>query len=125
MGNSSEDQRKIFIKLEQHASFPGGQSSWLAYLNRVFQKNGNALMENKNNEGTCQVRFIVNIDGSVNDVQAITMNGTELANIAINAIKKGPNWIPGKQNGHTVNSFVTVPVTFKLNDNIRIKNEPE
>ena len=124
-GNSSEDQRKIFIKLEQHASFPGGQSSWLAYLNRVFQKNGNALMENKNNEGTCQVRFIVNIDGSVNDVQAITMNGTELANIAINAIKKGPNWIPGKQNGHTVNSFVTVPVTFKLNDNIRIKNEPE
>jgi len=48
-----------------------------------------------------------------------------LANIAINAIKKGPNWIPGKQNGHTVNSFVTVPVTFKLNDNIRIKNEPE
>ncbi|MGN6533594.1 MAG: energy transducer TonB [Ginsengibacter sp.] len=123
-GNSSEDQRKIFIKLEQPAGFPGGQSAWLAYINRVFQKNGNALMENKNNQGTCQVRFIVNVDGSVSDVQAITMQGTELDNVALNPIKKGPNCIPVKQNGHAVNSFVTVPVTLKLNDNIGIKNEP-
>jgi protein TonB len=116
--NHSEDQRKVFVKVEQQASFPGGQSGWLAYMNRVFQKNGNALMENKNNEGSCQVRFIVNVDGSVSDVQAITMQGTELANVAVNAIKKGPEWIPGKQNGHAVNSFVTVPVTFKLNDEL-------
>lgn len=116
--NHSEDQRKVFVKVEQQASFPGGQSGWLAYMNRVFQKNGNALMENKNNEGSCQVRFIVNVDGSVSDVQAITMQGTELANVAVNAIKKGPEWIPGKQHGHAVNSFVTVPVTFKLNDEL-------
>jgi len=82
-------------------------------------------MADKNNEGTCNVRFIVSKDGDVSDVQSITMKGTKLAEVAVNAIKKGPLWIPGKQNGHTVNSYVLVPVTFKLSDNIGIKNEPE
>jgi bla regulator protein blaR1 len=121
----STDDRKIFVKSEQPATFPGGQTAWLKYLSRVFDKNGNELMSDKKNEGTCEVRFIVSKDGDVSDVQPITMKGTKLADVAVNAIKKGPMWIPGKQNGHNVNSFVTVPVTFKLSDNIMNKNEPE
>ena len=48
-----------------------------------------------------------------------------LANVAVNAIKKGPEWIPGKQNGKAVNSYIMVPVTFTLSDNVAIKNEPQ
>ncbi len=119
------DGGKIFIRVEQTASFPGGQTAWLKYLSRVFDKNGNELRSDKNNEGTCEVRFIVSKDGDVSDVQPITMKGTKLADVAVNAIKKGPIWIPGKQNGHSVNSFVLVPVTFRLSDNLMNKNEPE
>jgi protein TonB len=124
-GSGLNDDRKIFVRVEQSASFPGGQTAWLKYLSRVFDKNGNELMSDKNNEGTCEVRFIVSKDGDVSEVQPITKKGTKLADVAVNAIKKGPMWIPGKQNGHNVNSFVTVPVTFKLSDGLIIKNEPQ
>jgi hypothetical protein len=45
--------------------------------------------------------------------------------VATNAIKNGPRWIPGMQNGHVVNSYMIQPVTFAVNDNIAFKNEPK
>jgi len=116
---------KVFLKLVEPASFPGGQTSWLKYISRIFDKNGNELIADKNNEGTCKIRFLVNKEGKVSDLQATTMKGTKLAEVAMNAIKEGPNWIPGKQNGQIVNSYVIAPVTFKLSDKLMNKNEPE
>jgi len=122
---TENDEKKIFVKPEEQANFPGGNTSWLRYISRIIQKNGNELISDKDKEGTCKVRFIVDKDGTVSDVQAITMQGTKLAEIAVNAIKHGPNWIPVKQNGHLVNSYAFQQVSFKLKDNIGIKNEPE
>lgn len=116
---------KVFTQIDQPAGFPRGQAAWSKYISRIFEKNGNKLMSDKNNLGTCKVRFIVTKNGEISNAQPVTMKGTELANVAVNAIKKGPNWIPGKQNGHAVTSFVTVPVTFKLTDNIEVNKEPE
>jgi N-acetylmuramoyl-L-alanine amidase/outer membrane biosynthesis protein TonB len=116
---------KVFLKLIEPASFPGGQTSWLKYISRIFDKNGNELMADKNNEGTCKIRFLVNKEGKVSDVQPVTMKGTELADVAVDAIQQGPRWNPAKQNGHPVNSYVIAPVTFKLSDKIMNKNEPE
>jgi N-acetylmuramoyl-L-alanine amidase len=121
--NTANDNQKIFVKLEQTASFPGGQPGWLKYISRVMQKNGNELIADKNSEGTCKVRFIVDRDGKVSDVRAVTKQGSKLADVAVNAIKNGPNWIPGRQNGHVVNSYLIQPVNFSLNDKM-IKNEP-
>jgi hypothetical protein len=58
-------------------------------------------------------------------VKAVTKEGSQLADVAVNAIKNGPRWIPGRQNGHTVNSYMIQPVNFAINDNSTIKNEPE
>ena len=52
------------------------------------------------------------------------MKGSKLADVAVNAIKQGPKWIPGMQNGHVVNSYAFQQVSFKLKDNIGFKNEP-
>ncbi|HET7116566.1 MAG TPA: energy transducer TonB [Hanamia sp.] len=90
-----------------------------------YSKNGNELISNKDNQGTCKVSFIVSKDGKVSNIIATTMKGTQLAEIAVNAIKKGPKWNPGMQNGQAVNSYVILPVTFALNDKITIKGEPE
>jgi hypothetical protein len=46
-----------------------------------------------------------------------------LAKVAVNAIKDGPDWIPGKQNGHTVNSFLIQPVAFSLSDEVTAKGQ--
>jgi hypothetical protein len=44
------------------------------------------------------------------------MTGTRLAEIATNAIRKGPNWIPAMQNGHYVNAYRIQPVTLNNPD---------
>jgi N-acetylmuramoyl-L-alanine amidase len=114
--NTAKVPGMVFTKLEKTATFPGGQSAWLKYISRVITQNGNELTSNRDNYGTCKVRFIVDKDGKVSDVQATTMKGTKLAEVAMNAIKEGPDWIPGKQNGHIANSYLIQPVRFALND---------
>jgi N-acetylmuramoyl-L-alanine amidase len=121
--NNSADA--IFTKLEQPASFPGGQTAWLKYITRAIQKNANELTADNNSQGSCKVRFIVSKDGRVSDVEAISKQNTRLADVAVNAIENGPRWIPGMQNGRVVNSFVIQPVSFALNDKADLKNEPE
>ncbi|MEO9146257.1 MAG: N-acetylmuramoyl-L-alanine amidase [Ginsengibacter sp.] len=127
--NSSKTQQqpnegKLLTKIEHPASFPGGQASWLKYLSRIFEKNSSKLMGDKNNLGTCKVKFIVTKDGNVSNVEAITRQGTQLAELAVDAIRKGPKWVPGRQNGQRVNSYVIQPVTFVLNDKLTV-NEPK
>lgn len=63
--------------------------------------------------GTCIVRFIVDTSGMVYDVRATTMQGTTLAKVAVDAIRKGPRWEPAMQNGHKVNAFRIQPVTLQ------------
>jgi hypothetical protein len=40
------------------------------------------------------------------------MKGSQLAKMAVNAVKNGPKWIPASQNGHTVASYRLQPVTL-------------
>jgi hypothetical protein len=119
--NTAKVPDMVFTKLEQTATFPGGESAWLKYISRVITQNGNELTANRDNHGTCKVRFIVDENGKVSDVHATTMKGTKLAEVAVNAIKQGPDWIPGKQNGHIVNSYLIQPVSFALNDEMMLK----
>ena len=44
--------------------------------------------------------------------EATTMKGTKLAEVAVNAIRKGPNWTPAQQNGRYVNAYRLQPVTL-------------
>ncbi len=101
---------KVFTKTEIPASFPGGQEAWQQYITRQIQ----ASIDSFTNAdfGTCVVKFVVAIDGSVIGAQAITMQGTHLSEVAVNAIKNGPKWIPAKQNGHDVAAYRLQPVTL-------------
>ena len=102
----------IFKSVEIEALFKG---DWGAYVKKEIEKNLDELTE-ANESGTCIVRFVVSKDGSVSNVEAITMKGTKLAEVAVNAIRKGPKWIPAIQNGTQVNAYRQQPITFKIND---------
>lgn len=103
---------KVFVSLEQEPQFPGGSAAWKQFL----MKNLDATLPL--NEGwaegqyTVIVRFIVNKDGTISDVVTDNYAGTKTAQSCINLIKSGPNWIPGKQNGRTVNAYKKQPITF-------------
>ncbi len=111
----AEDEDKVFTKVEIEASFPGGDAGWARYVKKAIEANIDELTE-AGESGTCRVRFIVSKDGTVSNVEATTMKGTKLAEISVNAIRKGPPWKPAQQNGRQVNAYREQPVTFTIQD---------
>ena len=105
-----EDEDKVFTKVEIEAQFPGGASAWTKYVTRAISSNIDEFTES--DFGTCVVKFIVSKDGSISNVEATTMKGTKLAEIATNSIRKGPKWTPAQQNGRYVNAYRLQPVTL-------------
>lgn len=106
-----EDEDRIFTKVEKEAQFPGGAGAWQKYVTRAIQSELDEFSDN--DYGTCVVRFVVDKTGQVSDVQATTMKGSKLAEIAVNAIRKGPRWVPAQQNGRYVNAYRLQPVTLQ------------
>lgn len=104
------DDDKIFTKVEIEAQFPGGPAAWQKYITSCIYPEQNKLTEA--DYGTCIVKFIVDKTGKVSQVEATTMKGTKLAELAVNAINKGPNWTPAQQNGRQVNAYRLQPVTL-------------
>jgi hypothetical protein len=108
---NKEDPNIVFTKVESPPTFPGGIDSWNHYISDILQQHNNDLRKS-NESGTCVLRFIVKADGSISQIEAVKMKGTKLAEIAANAIKNGPKWIPGRQNGHKVSAIVLQSVEF-------------
>ncbi len=111
--NKNADET-TFVPIEKEASFPGGQQAWQKYIQRAIQRQLDEFSDN--DYGTCTVKFQVDKNGNVSNVEAITMQGTRLAEIAVNTIRKGPKWIPAMQNGRYVTAYRFQPVTL-LNPN--------
>lgn len=104
---------RVFQKVEEAAKFPGGEMEWARYISKAINKDI-SLLKKENREGTCLVRFIVDIDGTISNVEALTMKGTQLAKSAIEGIKSGPKWIPAMQNGRKVKAYRCQPVSFSI-----------
>lgn len=108
-----EDYDKTFVKVEIESEYPGGAAAWLRYLNRNFRYPDDGL--NNLIEGTVIVQFIVDKDGNVSDVQAISgPNDGGLRQEAMRVIRKSGIWIPAIQNGRKVRSYKQQPVIFKI-----------
>jgi protein TonB len=109
------DNNKVFTKVEVEPSFPGGDMAWARYIKKTIEGNINEL-SSENKSGTCRLRFIVDVDGSVRDVKVLSMQGTKLAEISLKALEKGPKWVPAMQNGHVVTAYREQPITFTIQE---------
>jgi len=109
-----DDENKIFDKVEIEASFPGGDSKWRQYLER--NANGQVATDNGAPEGTYTtvVQFVVDKEGNISDVRALTNHGYGMEEEAIRVIKKGPKWNPAVQNGRQVKAYCKQPITFRV-----------
>ncbi len=103
-----------FIPIEKEAQFPGGPAAWQKYIQRAIQRQLDEFSDK--DYGTCTVKFQVDENGNVSNVEATTMQGSKLAEISVNTIRKGPKWIPAMQNGRYVTAYRFQPVTL-LNPN--------
>ncbi len=110
---------KIFDKVEIEASFPGGMDAWRKYLERNL--NAEVPIKEKAPKGTytVMIQFVVNLDGSLSDLRALTNHGYGMETEAIRAIEKGPKWLAAIQNGRQVNSYRKQPITFVVDNGPR------
>jgi len=108
-----EDQ--TFIVVEDMPVFQGeGVATFRQYIQKQLSYPDEAA--EKNLEGTSYVKFIVNREGSVEDVEVIRSAHPVLDQAAVDAIKRAPDWKPGKQRGKKVNVQFTIPIVFKVSD---------
>lgn len=69
----------------------------------------------KNKEqGRVLVRFIVEKDGSVTGVHAISGDHENLKKEAERVVRKFPKWVPAEVDGKRVRSYAEIPITFVL-----------
>jgi protein TonB len=107
----ADDDGGGFMKIEKESEYPGGLGAWQRYLGKNLRTPDDAL----NNEisGTVLVKFMVDADGNVSNVEAVA-GPTEggLRDEAVRVIKKSGKWTPALQNGRYVKSYKQQPITF-------------
>lgn len=104
-----EDENKVFEKVEIEAAFEG---DWRKFLERNL--NPSTPVDNGAPEGTYTVivQFIVDRQGNMSDVKALTNHGYGMEQEAVRVIKRAPKWRPAIQNGRQVNAYRKQPITF-------------
>ncbi|MGZ5248055.1 MAG: energy transducer TonB [Flavitalea sp.] len=106
-----ENENKVWEKVEIESEFPGGLASWKRFLIKTLNYPEDAIEEEVS--GTVVVQFIVDQEGNVSEVEAIS--GPDLLKAeAIRVIKKSGKWTAAIQNGRKVKSYKKQPMTFRL-----------
>ncbi|MFT3747538.1 MAG: N-acetylmuramoyl-L-alanine amidase [Agriterribacter sp.] len=111
----SEDDM-IHEGVEKEATFPGGNGEWTKYISREINRYIDTL-QRAGKTGTCVAQFIVGRDGTISNVEALTLEGTKFSEVIVDAIANGPKWNPAMQNGKKVRAYRKQPVTFQISDN--------
>jgi protein TonB len=108
-----DDPTKIWMKVEIESMYPGGPAAWERFLRKNLHFPDEAA--DAGVSGTVIVQFIVDRDGNVSNVEAIS-GPQELRAEAVRVIKKSGQWTPAVQNGIKVRSYKKQPLGFQLGE---------
>ncbi|HTL09938.1 MAG TPA: energy transducer TonB, partial [Chitinophagaceae bacterium] len=89
----------------------GGSAGWVKYLIKSVHYPPAALK--KNLQGSVVVEFIIDRQGKVSDVHAISGPEDRKAE-SIRVVKESGAWIPAKDHGRVVTSYKRQPITYKI-----------
>ncbi len=107
-----EKADQIFDVVETQPNPPGGMSGWNKYLADNLKYPTQARRMGV--EGTVIVVFVINTDGSIQDVEVLRGIGGGCDEEAVKIVKAAPKWEPGKQRGKPVRTRMRLPIRFKL-----------
>ena len=105
-------EEEVFMIVEQVAEFPEGAAAMYKWLSQNIKYP--AVARENNIQGKVILRFIVEKDGSVNNVTVLRGTNELLDKEAVRVVSQMPKWKAGKQRGNAVRSYFTLPVVFKL-----------
>ncbi len=104
---------EIFDVVEEAPEPMGGMQALYDYLGKEV-KYPQMAMDN-NIQGKVYVQFVVEKDGSINDVNVVKGVHNTLDKEATRVVKAMPKWKPGKQRGKAVRVRYTIPINFTIN----------
>jgi protein TonB len=107
-----EDVDQIFLVVEETATPKGGMGAFYEFVRSKLKYPAQA--RRMGIEGKVFVEFVINRDGSIQDVRAIKGIGAGCDEEAVRVVQSAPPWNPGKQRGKAVRQRYVVPITFKL-----------
>ncbi|AWW29396.1 energy transducer TonB [Echinicola strongylocentroti] len=109
-----EDKAEEIVDFaEKMPAPPGGMKGWNNYLSKNLKYPRQAVRQGI--EGTVFLAFVVNKDGSIQDVEILRGVGGGCSEEAIRVLKNAPDWKPGLQRGRPVRVKMRLPIKFKLN----------
>lgn len=113
-GQNESEYKKIFNgdDVDLIPSFPGGTNA----LNTFIASNLKypPVAEANGIQGRVVVKFIVEKDGSISNVEVDRSVDPDLDNEAMRVVKAMPKWIPGQINGKAVKVECSHPFVFRL-----------
>jgi len=111
-GRDKNINDNTYTAVEEMPQYPGGDRALMRFISENIEYPQESL---KNGiEGRVIIRFIVSKTGKVQDVSILRSLDTYCDAEASRVVKTLQNWIPGKQDGKSVDVYYTLPVLFKL-----------
>ncbi|RYF20504.1 MAG: TonB family protein [Flavobacteriales bacterium] len=114
-----ENDQKIysFQSMEVPPEFPGGIAKFYEFLGKTIQYP--TLAADNDIQGNVFVSFVVERDGSLNDIKIDRKLGYGTDEEALRVLKLSRRWNPGIQNGRPVRVKYNIPIKFTLNNKFK------
>lgn len=108
------EPREVFSIVQKMPEFEGGEAMLWKYLGEQLEYP--EMAREAYIEGVVYIQFVIEVDGSISEVQVVRGVSYLLDNEAVRVISNMPNWQPGEQNGRKVPVKFFMPIRFRLND---------
>jgi TonB family protein len=107
------DKKGVYENAEANPTYPGGERAIESYIYNHLNYPRTAL--NTNTQGTVNISFVVNQNGSVSNAQVIGKSlGHGLDEEARRVVSLMHGWRPATVKGIPVKARITLPITFRL-----------
>ena len=118
--DDDDDMIMGMIVGEHRAEFPGGDRALLDFLksNLVYPK----AAQDSSIQGRVIVRFTVEKDGSITDVEVARSLHPVLDEEAVRVVSMMPKWQPAMRKGDPIRSKFSLPIYFRLADEEKKKD---
>ena len=114
---SKEVEKNVWCYVtEQMPQYPGGESALLNFVYKNLKYPASAVKDKI--QGRVILRFVVTKTGEVDKVEVIRSLQPDCDKEAIRVVKMLPKFTPGNQSGKPVSIWYTMPVIFKLDNNV-------
>ena len=109
----ADDDDRIYEMVEENAQFPGGDAECMKWLAENLKYP--SICQEQGVQGRVVVKFVVNRDGSIVDVEIVRSPHPFLSKEAERVVKMMPKWQPARLGNKAVRSRFNLPVMFRLN----------